>query len=194
MKMVVTIVGLGYVGLPLACLCAEKGHKVYGFDVDKNKVGSVNRNESPIEDEYVSEKLRSSKNKIHATSDPKECIPHSDVIIVCVPTPVDRNNLPDLTAVMSATSTISKFIKNGTLLVIESTIYPGTIEEVVLPILQKEKFIVQKNDLLVAHCPERIDPGNKKWTIEMLPRVVGGVTKEATQRAAEFYRSILNPE
>src|SRR3989344_7329379 len=194
MKMVVTIVGLGYVGLPLACLCAEKGHKVYGFDVDKNRIDSVNRNESPIEEEYVSNKLKSLKNKIHATIEPKECISHSDVVIVCVPTPVDRNNLPDLTAVMSATSTISKFIKNGTLLVIESTIYPGTIEEVVLPILQKEKFIVQKNDLLVAHCPERIDPGNKKWTIEMLPRVVGGVTKEAAKKAAEFYKGVISAD
>lgn len=190
----VTVVGLGYVGLPLACLCAEKGHKVYGLDVDKNKVDSVNRNESPIEDEYVVNKLKSLKNKIHATINPKECIPNSDVIIVCVPTPVDRNNSPDLTAVMDAVSAVSKSIKQGTLLVVESTIYPGTIEEVVLPILQKEKFNAQKNDLLVVHCPERIDPGNKKWTIEMLPRVVGGMTKEATKAAAEFYRGILNAE
>ena len=195
----VTIVGLGYVGLPLACLCAEKGHKVYGLDVDKNRVDSVNRNENPIEDEYVANKLKSLKNKINATTKPDECVPNSDVVIVCVPTPVDHNNAPDLTAVMSAASTISKFIKQGTLIVIESTIYPGTIEEVVLPILQKQKFDVRKNDVLVAHCPERIDPGNgwwhnKKWTIEVLPRVVGGVTKEATQKAAEFYRSILNAE
>ena len=188
----ITIVGLGYVGLPLACLCAEKGHKVYGFDVDKNKVDSVNRNESPIEDEYVAGKLKSMKNKIIATASPDECIPNSDVVIVCVPTPVDRNNSPDLTAVMSATSTISKFIKQGSLLVIESTIYPGTIEEVVLPILQKQKFDARKNDILVAHCPERIDPGNKKWTIEILPRVTGGITKEAVKAAAEFYRGIFN--
>ena len=191
---IATVVGLGYVGLPLACLCAEKGHKVYGLDVDKNRVDSVNRNESPIEDEYVANKLKSLNKGIKATTDPKECIPNSDVVIVCVPTPVDRNNSPDLTAVMNASSTISKFIRQGTLLIIESTIYPGTIEEVVLPILQKQKFDVRKNDILVAHCPERIDPGNKKWTIDILPRVVGGVTKEATKAAAEFYRSILNAE
>ena len=190
----VTIVGLGYVGLPLACLCAEKGHKVYGFDVDKSKVDSVNKRKSPIEDEVISSKLKNLKNMIHATSDPKECIPNSDVVIVCVPTPVDGNNSPDLTAVMNSASTISKFIKHGTLLVIESTIYPGTIEEIVLPILQKQKFNAQKNDLLVAHCPERIDPGNKKWAVELLPRVVGGITKEATKKAAEFYRSILNAD
>ncbi|MBI1935293.1 nucleotide sugar dehydrogenase [Candidatus Woesearchaeota archaeon] len=187
----VTIVGLGYVGLPLACLCAEKDLEVYGLDLDKKRVDSVNRNESPIEDEYIASKLKSLKNKIHATADPMECIPKSDVVIVCVPTPVDRNNLPDLTAVMNATSTISKFIKKGSLLVIESTIYPGTIEEVVLPILQKEKFNALKNDLLVAHCPERIDPGNKKFRVNNLPRVVGGITKEAAKKAAEFYRSII---
>ena len=190
----VTIVGLGYVGLPLACLCAEKGNKIYGFDVDKNKVDLVNRNESPIEDEYVANKLKSLKSKIHATTEPEECIPNSDVVIVCVPTPVDRNNSPDLTAVMNSVSTISKFIKQGALLVIESTIYPGTIEEVVLPILQKQRFNAHKNDIFVAHCPERIDPGNKKWTIDLLPRVVGGITKEATQKAAEFYRGILSAD
>lgn len=188
----VTIVGIGYVGLPVACLCAEKGYRVYGLDVDKNKVELVNKNQSPIEDEYVVGKLRNVK--ITATANASECIPNSDVVIVCVPTPVDRNNSPDLTALMESVSAISKFINQGTLLVIESTIYPGTIEEVILPILQKQGFNAQKNDMFVAHCPERIDPGNKKWTIESLPRVVGGITKEATKKAAEFYRSIINTD
>ncbi len=188
----VTIVGLGYVGLPLACLCAEKGCRVYGFDVDSKKVGLVNRQMSPIDDEYLINALRNLKNKIIATSNPDECIAISDVVIVCVPTPVDRNNLPDLTAVMNSVSTVSKFIRNGALLVIESTIYPGTIEEVVLPILQKENFNALKNDIFVAHCPERIDPGNKQFRVNNLPRVVGGITKEATKKAAEFYRSIID--
>ena len=190
----IAIVGLGYVGIPLACLCAEKGHKVYGFDVDKNKIDSINNGLSPIEDDYLSEKLKNLKGKIKATTIPSECIPNSDVVIVCVPTPVDRNNSPDLTALMNACSSISKFIKEGSLLVIESTIYPGTIEEIVVPMLEKQKFNVKKNEVFVAHCPERIDPGNKKWTIDILPRVVGGMTKEATKKAAEFYRSILNAE
>ena len=191
---IITIVGLGYVGLPLACLCAEKGHKVYGLDVDKNKIELVNKSQSPIEDEYIISKLKNLKNRIHATSNADECIPNSEVVIVCVPTPVDRNNAPDLTALMSACSAISKSIKQGSLLVIESTIYPGTVEEIVVPMLQKQKFDAYKNDIFVAHCPERIDPGNKKWTIEILPRVVGGITKEAAKKAAEFYRSILNAD
>lgn len=190
----VTIVGLGYVGLPLACLCAEKSYKVYGLDIDKNKVYLINQNQSPIEDGYVIEKLKNLKDSIKATTDAKKCIPNSDIVIVCVPTPVDRNNSPDLTALMESVSAISRFIKQNTLLVIESTVYPGTVEELVVPILKKEKFDAYKNDVFVAHCPERIDPGNKKWAIENLPRVVGGVTKEATKKAAEFYRSIIDAD
>ena len=190
----ITIVGLGYVGLPLACLCAEKGFKVYGLDIDKNKVDLINKSQSPIEDSYIIQKLKNLKNRIQATTNASYCIPNSDIVIVCVPTPVDRNNIPDLTPLMESVSTISKFIKQGTLLIIESTIYPGTIEEVVLPILKKQRFDTYKNDVFVAHCPERIDPGNRRWTIENLPRVVGGITKEATKKAAEFYRSIIEAD
>ncbi|MBS3159150.1 hypothetical protein J4206_07745, partial [Candidatus Woesearchaeota archaeon] len=134
----VTIVGLGYVGLPLACLCAERGNKVYGLDVDKNKVELINKSQSPIDDEYVISKLKNLGNGIHATADAGECVPNSDVVIVCVPTPVDRNNSPDLTALMEAVSAISKVIRQDALLVIESTIYPGTIEEIAVPILKKQ--------------------------------------------------------
>ncbi|MBS3100939.1 nucleotide sugar dehydrogenase [Candidatus Woesearchaeota archaeon] len=190
----ITIVGLGYVGLPVACLCAEKGNKVYGLDVDKNKIELINKSQSPIDDKYLISKLKNLKNGISATADPAECIPNSDAIIICVPTPVDRNNSPDLTALMESVSAVSKFIRQGTLLIVESTIYPGTIEEIAVPILKKQKFDAYKNDIFVAHCPERIDPGNKKWTVENLPRVVGGVTKEAAKKAAEFYRSIIDAE
>ncbi len=190
----VTVVGLGYVGLPVACLCSEKSYKVYGLDIDKNKVDLINKGLSPIEDEFIIQKLKYLKGKIYATTDANECIPNSDVVIVCVPTPIDKNNSPDLTALMESVATISKHIKQNTLLIIESTIYPGTIEEVITPILKKQKFDVYKNDIFVAHCPERIDPGNKKWTVENLPRVVGGVTKEATKKTAEFYKSIIESD
>ena len=190
----VTVIGLGYVGLPLACLCAEKGYKVYGLDVDKGKVDAVSKNQSPIDDEYVINKLRNLKSKIEATTEANKCIPNSDIVIVCVPTPIDKNNSPDLTALMESVSTISKFIKQNALLIIESTIYPGTIEEIVVPILKKQRLDACKNDVFVAHCPERIDPGNKKWSIENLPRVVGGITKEATKKTAEFYRSVIEAD
>lgn len=190
----VTIVGLGYVGLPLACLCAEKGHAVYGFDVDAKRIESINAGISPIEDADLSKKLKSLKEKIRATTNPSESIAISEVVIVCVPTPIDKNNAPDLTALMQATSTVANSIRKGTILVIESTIYPGTVEEVVLPILKESGFDAYKNDVLVAHCPERIDPGNKKWSIEMLPRVVGGITKESTDKAADFYSTIIDAD
>lgn len=190
----ITIVGLGYVGLPLACLCAERGYKVYGLDVDREKINAVNNGESPIDDESLWHKLKALKGKIIATSKADECVPKSDVVIVCVPTPIDTKHLPDLSALKGASSTVAQSIRRGSLFIIESTIYPGTVEEVVVPLLEKKGHNPQKNDIYVAHCPERIDPGNRKWTIEILPRVVGAITKEATTKAAEFYRSILRAD
>ncbi|MEK6984365.1 MAG: nucleotide sugar dehydrogenase [Nanoarchaeota archaeon] len=190
----VTIVGLGYVGLPVACLCAEKGYRIFGLDTDKNKVDLVNKSQSPIDDAYVISRLSNPKNKVYATTNASDCIPNSGIVIVCVPTPVDRENSPDLTSLMESVSVISKFIKQGTILIVESTIYPGTTEELIIPLLKKQKFDPYKNDIFVAHCPERIDPGNRKWTIDNLPRVVGGLTKEAAKKAAEFYRNIINAE
>lgn len=190
----ITVVGLGYVGLPLACLCAENEIITFGFDIEQSKIESINKGISPIIDDGLIKKVETLKGKIKTTNKPEECIPNSDVVIVCVPTPVDRSNSPDLTALMNAATTISKFIKKNSLLIIESTIYPGTIEEVVIPILKKQGFDPYKNDIFVAHCPERIDPGNKKWGIENLPRVVGGLTKEASKAAAEFYRSIIEAD
>jgi len=113
----------------------------------------------------------------------------SSVVIVCVPTPVDKDNFPDLTALKNACNEISKTLKKDDLVIIESTISPGTIEEFVLPILKKSN-----TNFYLAHCPERIDPGNKKFTIKDLPRVVAGIDKRSTRKAAEFYREIIDAE
>tara|TARA_Y100000310_G_C20626700_1_gene786331 strand:+ start:359 stop:1591 length:1233 start_codon:yes stop_codon:yes gene_type:complete len=180
---IITVVGLGYVGLPVACLCASKGMKVFGLDVDNSKIEKLNNGLSPIKDDYVEEKL--SKIKIIATND-SSCIKESDVVIICVPTPVDSNNIPDLTALKNSIQTVADNIKEDSLLIIESTIYPGTVEEILMPMLNTKVF--------VAHCPERIDPGNKKWNIENLPRVVGGVSSESADKAEEFYRSIISAD
>jgi len=172
--MKVTIVGLGYVGLPLACLCASKDHAVSGLDIDQEKVEKINAGE------------RSLKGK--ATTDPT-VLDSSDVVIVCVPTPIDDDNKPNLEPLKSAVETISEHLKDDQLVIIESTIYPGTTEEVLKPILEKAG-----KEFYLAHCPERIDPGNKDWTVENLPRVVGAVTSEGKRKAAEFYRTILTAD
>lgn len=189
----VTVIGLGYVGLPLACLCAEKGYKVYGLDTDKNKVDAINNNQSPIEDEYVINKLKKVSNKIQATDNASNCVPNSNIIIVCVPTPTDKNHIPNLEYIEESSKSIAKYIKKDTLIIIESTVFPGTTEEIIKPLLEKSNLSIE-NDLFLAHCPERIDPGNKKWNIENLPRVAGGITKESAKKAIEFYKSIIDAD
>ena len=184
--MKITIVGLGYVGLPLACLCAEKGIEVYGVDTDKNKADLINQGISPIDDPKLKISVKKSKGKIRVVAS-EEAIKNSEAVIVCVPTPVDEKHLPDLTALKSACETIAKSLQNNTLVVIESTIFPGTVEEICLPILKKSNA-----DFYLAHCPERIDPGNKKFTIRNIPRVVAGIDNESTKKAAEFYRRIID--
>jgi nucleotide sugar dehydrogenase len=182
----VTIVGLGYVGLPLACLCVEKGMLVYGADIDKSRTDKLKAGISPIDDPYLNEQVKKIKGKLILKENAKEAAENSSVIIVCVPTPVDKEHSPDLNPLTSACSSLAEGLKENTLVVIESTIFPGTVEEIVYPILKESgvKFYL-------AHCPERIDPGNKNFTIKTIPRVVGGIDHESTKRAAEFYRKIV---
>ena len=189
MKRAVAVIGLGYVGLPVACLCVEKGMDVYGADIDKDKLSSINNGISPIKDPYLKEEVKKIKGKINLTDNIAEAAKNSSITVVCVPTPVDENHLPDLTALKNACEDIAKGIKKDALIVIESTISPGTTEEIVHPILTKSNV-----NFYLAHCPERIDPGNKKFTIKNLPRVVAGINKESTRKAAEFYRSIINAD
>jgi len=185
----ITILGLGYIGLPLACLCIEKCTDVIGADIDKNKLSLIDKGISPIDDPYLNKEVKRIKGKIKLTDNIKKAVENSSVIIVCVPTPVDKDNLPDLTALKNACNEISKALKKDDLIIIESTISPGTIEEVVLPILKKSNI-----KFYLSHCPERIDPGNRKFTLKDLPRVVAGINNESTKKAAEFYRSIIDAD
>jgi len=185
----VTIVGLGYVGLPLACLCIEKNLDVYGLDIDKNKISLIEQGISPVDDEVVKKEVKNAKGKLKVTDNYEEAIKNSSVVIVCVPTPVDKKNLPDLKPLKNACELISKSLKKYTLVIIESTIFPGTIEEIVLPILKTSGV-----EFFLSHCPERIDPGNKKFTIKNIPRIVAGVDKKSTKKAAEFYKKIIDAD
>src|SRR3989338_9162521 len=173
----VAVIGLGYVCLPVACLCIEKGMDVYGADIDKKKLESIRNGVSKI------------KGKIKLTNNIADATKNSSTIIVCVPTQVDKNHLPELSALKNACADISKGIQKDALVVIESTISPGTVEEIVLPIIKKSNV-----RFYLAHCPERIDPGNKKFTVKDLPRVVAGIDMESTKKIAQFYRSIIDAD
>ena len=137
--MKVAIIGLGYVGLPLACLCAEKGLEVYGAELDTNKASLIEKGISPIEDAYLKEAVKKFKGKLKIFGKTEDAVKNSEVIIVCVPTPVDENHIPDLTALKGASISISKGLKDGALVIIESTIFHGTVEDIVLPIIKESK-------------------------------------------------------
>lgn len=183
----VVIIGLGYVGLPLACLAAEKGYVVYGHALSQKKVDQINRKESPIRDQALQQWL--ARVSIQASTDPS-IIARGDVVIVCVPTPVDETHRPDFGPVKDAMERVRGHVRPGALVIIESTINPGVSEEVALPILERDGQRAGK-DFFFAHCPERIDPGNQKWNVRNIPRVVGGFDQASCDKAKIFYESII---
>ncbi|OVE74915.1 hypothetical protein BVX95_00620 [archaeon D22] len=189
----VTIIGLGYVGLPLACLCARKGYNVYGIDLNSEIVNKTNEGISHIDDDDLKKDVSLLKGKIKATNSYEECIPKSNIVIVCVPTPVKENYLPDLKYVESASQSIFPHLKKDQLIVLESTVHPGTCEEIVIPQLNKNGLKLGE-DFYFAYCPERIDPGNTTWTIEKIPRVIGGYNNKSAQIAKRFYDTVLEGE
>jgi len=188
MKEKVTIIGLGYVGLPLACQVAKKGYETFGLDVDKKTVNLVNKKKSPFQDEFVEKLLP--KVKIQAGTDPKVLL-ETDIAIICVPTPVDKKNMPVFTPLIKAVEAIADNLNKGMLIVVESTINPGVSEEVVLPIFEKKGYEVGK-DFFLAHCPERINPGDPKWNVTNIPRCLGTITDKGLRKALKFYRSVID--
>ena len=188
--MKVTVIGLGYVGLPLACLLSRKGLITYGVDVSKEKVKLINKKISPIDDKKLEKELKASKIKALSDFTP---IKSSDVVVICVPTPVNEKYVPNLEPLKNAVRSVSKYLKKGQIIIVESTIHPGTTEEIVQPILE-EKGLKAGNDFYLAHCPERIDPGNKQWDVSNLPRVVGAISKVGVKKAADFYRKVIDAD
>ena len=184
----VCIIGLGYVGLPLAIRCSEKGYKTYGFDRDKNKIALINKKKSPIKEKYIEDNLP--KFPIQASLDEK-IIQKADIVLICVPTPVDKNFYPDLRPVIGASETVARNLKKGALVVLESTVNPGVSEEIVAPIFKKVGYKIGR-DVFIAHCPERINPGDPKWNVTNIPRVVGSFDVKGLKIAKEFYESIVD--
>jgi UDP-N-acetyl-D-glucosamine dehydrogenase len=190
---VIGVVGLGYVGLPLAVEKAKAGYKVIGFDVQESKVDMVNKGHNYIGDVVDNELAELVKSgKLMATSD-FSFVAGMDAVSICVPTPLDIYKQPDITYVTSSTESIAKYIHPGMLIVLESTTYPGTTEEVCKPILEKSGLKCGK-DFFLAFSPERVDPGNKQFKTKNTPKVVGGVTKDCTEIAAILYRIVLEGE
>lgn len=182
----VCVIGLGYVGFPLAELCASKGHKVFGIDKSDKKIELINKGINPVEKTKI-------KHTFPVSTDNPSFIANADTIIICVPTPVDELKMPDLKPVITATEYTAKNLKKKSLVIVESTINPGVMEEIVKPIFDKKELIIGK-DYYLAHCPERINPGDKKWNVSNIPRVVGGFTKECTEKAYNFYSSIIDAQ
>jgi UDP-N-acetyl-D-glucosamine dehydrogenase len=187
---VLGVVGLGYVGLPLAVEKAKAGYKVIGFDVQTKRVDLVNQGKNYIGD-VVDQELQDlvTQGRLKAASDYSH-IAAVDAVAICVPTPLDKYQQPDISYVVSSAKQISEYLHPGMLIVLESTTYPGTTEEVVLPILEATGLRCGE-DFFLAFSPERVDPGNKQYHTKNTPKVVGGVTKRCTEIAATLYGKVL---
>jgi UDP-N-acetyl-D-glucosamine dehydrogenase len=186
----VGIVGLGYVGLPLAVEFAKAGFTVTGIDLQQSKVDGINLGRSHVADirsEELAELVES--GKLTATSD-FSVIAHLDTINICVPTPLRKTKDPDMSYIVSACNQISQHLHPGTLVILESTTYPGTTDELVLPALQKPNLRVGE-EFFLCFSPERVDPGNAQYRTRNIPKVVGGVTPECTRLGALFYSQAL---
>lgn len=187
----IAVVGLGYVGLPLALLSDKKGYKVIGIDVSADKINLLNKHVVPFDDKETAEQLK--KSSLEATTNFSK-IKDASVVIICVPTPVYENHMPNLEPVKSACKNIAPYLQKNQLIVLESTVNPGVCEEIVLPLLEKETGLKCGKDFFLAHCPERINPGDKEWNVSNIPRVVGGFCETSLEKAAKFYRSIISAE
>jgi UDP-N-acetyl-D-glucosamine dehydrogenase len=188
----VAILGLGYVGLPLAVVFAEAGFAVTGIDPDRRKVEQLNQGVSYIQDVSTEQVARLVKSgRLGATAD-FAALRQADAISICVPTPLRKTGDPDLSFILSATDELAKYIHAGTVVVLESTTYPGTTREILLPRLSEAASLAVGGDFFLAFSPERVDPGRKDWTTINTPKVIGGITPACSQVAAAWYRQALH--
>jgi len=189
-RAVVGVIGLGYVGLPLAVEFARGGLKVIGFDLDKSRVDSINRGQSYIPDvqtEMVGALVE--RGNLAAATDFSR-LAETDAVIICVPTPLRKTKEPDISYILAAAEEVKTYLHSPQLVVLESTTYPGTTDEVVLPMLKDTGLTLDK-DFFLAFSPERVDPGNKQYQTHNIPKVVGGVSAASTETAAALYKTIV---
>jgi UDP-N-acetyl-D-glucosamine dehydrogenase len=185
------VIGLGYVGLPLSVEKALAGYKVIGFDIDSKKVQKINQGINYIGDIVGEELSKVVASKLLQASSDFSLLASCDAITICVPTPLDKHQQPDLTYIESTGKTIASYLRQDQLVTLESTTYPGTTEEFLKPLLEASGLVCGI-DFYLAFSPERVDPNNKLFKTKNTPKVVGGVTKKCTQVAALLYESILD--
>lgn len=188
---IIGIIGLGYVGLPLVLRFSEEGFKIIGFDIDKNKVEKLNDGKSYIK-HIPEERVRAlvSTNKFVATTDYSK-LKEVDCIIICVPTPLNDKKEPDLSYIKNTTEEIAKHLRKGHLISLESTTYPGTTEEILLPEFERNGLKAGE-DFFLVFSPEREDPGNKKYNTRTIPKVVGGITPECAEVGKALYEQVID--
>ena len=186
----ICIIGLGYVGLPLAVAFGKKGYSVIGLDNSKSRVERLKKGEKYIVDVDSKEILSLIKKKKFLPVTNQKVITEADIIIICVPTPLRKVKVPDISYVVAASKTIKKYLRKAQLVILESTSYPGTTREVVLPILKKSGLKEEK-DFFLCFSPERVNPGDKKFTLTKIPKVTGGLSKKSTQLAKCLYSKIV---
>ncbi|MFH1879093.1 MAG: nucleotide sugar dehydrogenase [Candidatus Omnitrophota bacterium] len=188
---VITVVGLGYVGLPIALEFCKKGFEVNGFDTDMKRIEKLRKRESYINDISSKELAGIIKKGKFNPGTCDDVLNTSDVIIVCVPTPLRKIKDPDISYILHASRTLKKRLRPGQLIIVESTTYPGTTRDVILPELEKSGYKVER-DFLLAFSPERIDPGNEKYSFSNIPKVIGGISEKSTSLGKLVYSSILD--
>ena len=193
-KVTVVTIGLGRIGLPTAAMFAASGARVIGVDIDPDVILNVNEGRCKFIDEPGLDKILErpvKEGQLRATADYDSAVPQADFVIVCVPTPVDYEKTPDYSAVISVCRKIGKLLKPGSTVIIESTVGPGTVENLIRPILESESGMRAGSDFGLASCPERSDPGNIVSNMKTVPRVVGGINQHCTEIVADLYETLL---
>lgn len=193
-EIVVGVVGLGYVGLPLAVEKAKAGFKTIGFDIQSKKVDMVNRGKNYIGDVIDEDLIEIVESGMLSATTDFSFVKDVDFVAICVPTPLDNHQQPDISYVKSSTEEIAKYLKPEAMVVLESTTYPGTTEELIKPILERGSGLKCGEDFYLGFSPERVDPGNAVFKTKNTPKVVGAVGKEATQVIAAMYKAVLDGE
>ena len=187
---VIGVVGLGYVGLPLAVAFARRGFRVVGMEAHPKRAADIRAGRSYIEDVSSEELKRLVKQGLLTVDEKGSRVGSLDAILICVQTPLRKTKEPDISNILNACRALAKNLRRGALVVLESTTYPGTTKEAVLPELEKSGLTAGK-DFFLAFSPERVDPGNARWKIENTPKVVGGLGPESTKRAVELYSQVI---